>query len=792
MFKNYLKISWRNVANNKLYSSINLIGLAVGMCVCFFGAMYVLFELSYDSGHKKADKIYRLVTDVKTESGVDYRSTLGGMASVIQRSIPEVKNTTRIFPDYLIIQRDKNLYGEEKIAYADPSVFSVFTIPLLSGDPAKVLESPSSIVISETAAHKYFGKDPAIGKILLLNGRDTVHVTGVMRDMPVNTHFRTDYLLPVTKLGKEWDSNWKRFFFYTYLELNQNPDIEALNNKITKLVKAHTDQTRSTYQLFLEPLRSVYLDGKPRGTRTGTSSSGSRQNVYIISAICLLVLFVSCFNFVNLTTAYSARRLKEVGVRKVLGGNRKQLVLQFLLDSILMSGLASFLAIILILSLAPAFNALTGKTIIDSRIHLLQPLTAILPCALIIGIIAGIYPAFFLSRARMVNSLKGVLSTFTRELSLNKVLIVAQFSVAVALIVATAVIHQQLNFMRNHEPGFKKDQKLVVDFQFEGQVPKKSALLKHVLGGLAGAGAVSMSSSIPGRANHTYPTLLENSGSELQELQADAYFIDHDFLKHYQIQMAAGRPFSQGLASDSTEAMLINESACRILGFKSPEMAIGKKFQQLSRHGTIVGVTKDFHYHSFQETVRPLTFRISPGLFTFVSITLPNPSVGESVAKLKSQWNTIIPDIPFSYFFADEAYNAQYDAEAKFGAFFALLTGIAVFLSCLGLIGISTLNISQRTAEIGIRKVLGATVSEILELLTKDLFRQISVALVIAIPCSWYVMDRWLQSYAYQTKLSPWLFVASGAFTFMVGLLTISFQTIRAALMAPVTAIKSE
>ncbi|SEI50559.1 putative ABC transport system permease protein [Dyadobacter sp. SG02] len=792
MFKNYLKISWRNIAANKLYSTINLVGLAIGMCVCFFCAMFVHFELSYDSGNQKADRLYRLVTDVKTESGTDYKSTLGGMAPLIQQSLPEVKGATRIFPDYLVVQRDKNMYAEENVAYADPSIFSLFTIPLLSGDPSKVLESPSSIVLSETAAHKYFGQQPATGKILMLNGRDTVHVTGVMRDMPVNSHFRTDYLLPVTKLGKEWDSNWKRFFFYTYLELGPNPDIAGLNSKITKLVKEHTDQTQSTYELFLEPLRSVYLDGKPRGTRTGTSSSGSRQNVYIISVISLLVLFVSCFNFVNLTTAFSVRRMKEIGVRKVLGGNRKQLIVQFLLDSVLISGLASLAAILLILSLAPAFNALAGKIIIDSRIHLTQALMMLLPGALIVGIMAGIYPAIFLSNGRTINSLKGVLMPVTRGLSLNKVLIVSQFTVAVALIIATAIIYQQLDFMKNHEPGFKKDHLLVVDFQFDGQVSKQSPVLKHLIGGLDGSTAVSLSSSIPGRANHTYPTQIQNSRSELQELQADAYFIDHDFLKHYQIQMVAGRPFDRGLGSDSTEAMLINESACKALGFDSPEKAIGKRFQQLNRKGTIIGVTKDFHYHTLRETVRPLTFRVAPGFFTFVSISLPNRSVAETVAKLKAQWNTVIPNVPFTYFFADEAYHAQYVAEAQFGAFFALLAGIAVFLSCLGLVGISTLNISRRTAEIGIRKVLGATATEILALLTKDLFWQIAAALLIATPCSWYMMARWLQSYAYQTKISPWLFVASAFVAVFIAFLTVCFQSIKAALMVPVEAIRSE
>lgn len=791
MLKNYLKIAWRNIAGNLMYSAINLTGLSIGMSVCFFAAVYIRFELSYDRHHEKADRIYRLVTDVKTQSATEYKSTLGGMAPLIKQSLPEVKQATRIFPDYLIIQKDENLYGEEKIAYADPSVFSVFTIPLLTGDPASVFDSPNNIVLSEKASHKYFGNQPAIGQPLVLNGRDTAYVAGVMKDMPVSAHFRTDFLLPVKKLGPDWDNNWKRFFFYTYLELGENPDIPALNAKITRLVETHTDQTESKYSLFLEPLKSVYLDGKTRGTRAGTSVSGNRNNVYAVAVISLLILFISCFNFVNLTTAHSVRRMKEIGVRKVLGGLRRQLIVQFLLDSVLMSGLASIIGVLLIFTLASAFDALAGKAIMGSQPHMLPLLLTTIPGALIVGLFAGIYPAFFLSGKRTVNSLKGKIIGFRKGFSLSKVLVVTQFSVAIVLIVATTIVYKQIGFMKNHEPGFKKDHMLVVDFQFDGEIPKRSELLKQVFGEITRSGAISMSSCIPGRANHTYPTKIENSKADLQEFQADAYFIDHDFLKQYEIEMAAGRPFSAGLASDSTEAMLINETASKALGFQRPEMALGKRFQQLNRKGVIIGVTRDFHFHSFQEKVRPLTFRIAPGFFTHVSVSLPGQDVAETVDKLKKKWSEIIPAIPFTYFFADEAYHAQYVAEERFDAFFAWLTAIAVFLSCLGLLGLSALNITQRTAEIGIRKVLGASVVEILALLTKDFVWQVLAALLVAIPFSWYVMSRWLETYAYKVNISFWIYAAAGVLAMVIALATVGFQSIKAALANPVESLQS-
>lgn len=777
---------------NKMLTTINLTGLAIGMCVCFFAATYVRFELSYDSYHEKGDHIYRLVTDVKSQSGTEYKSTLGGMAPVIRQTLPEVKCVARIFPDYLIVQKDKDTFGEEHIAYADSSIFSVFTLPLLSGDPTKVLNAPDNIVISETAAHKYFGDQSAIGQPLIFNGGDTVYVSGVMKDMPVKSHFRTDFLVSMKKLGPEWESNWKRFFFYTYLVLDEQANIPRLNDKITKLVAEHTDQTETKYELFLEPLKSVYLEGKPRGTRSGAAISGSRNNVYIVSVISLIVLFISCFNFVNLTIAYSVRRMKEIGVRKVLGGRRKQLILQFLLDSVLVSVMAYFIAILLIFTLSSAFNTLVGKAIITNQFQLGNLVVSLLPISILIGLLAGAYPAFYLSGLLTISSLKGKILSVNQVFSFSKALVVTQFSASIILIIATGVVYSQLDFMRNHKPGFRKDHMLVVDFQFDRRIPKHSEVLKQAFQEINQSGAVSISSAIPGKSNHTYPTKIENNRSELQEFHADAYFIDHDFLKQYEIGMAAGRPFSADLSSDSTEAMLINEAACKALGFTNPEQALGKKFEQLNRKGLIVGVTKDFHFHSFQEKVRPLTFRIAPGFFTNLTIAVPERNMSESIERLKKKWSEIIPGMPFIYFFADEAYHAQYVSEERFGSFFAWLAGIAIFLSCLGLLGLSALNITQRTKEIGLRKVLGASVPEVLGMLTKDFVMQVAVAFVLAAPIGWYFMHRWLQTFAYRTEISIWIFVVSGLAAISITLLTVSFQSVRAALMNPVKSLKSE
>ena len=792
MLKNYLKIALRNIVGNITYSIINVVGLAVGICVCFFAVLYVRFELSYDNYHEKAEQIYRLVTDVETVSGTEYKSSTGAMAGAIQDAIPEVLASTRIFPDYLIVQKDQDLFGEEKIAYADSSVFSVFTLPLISGNPATVFNAPFNLVLSETAAKKYFGNTEPVGQKLMINGKDPAYVTGVMKDMPMNSHFRTDILVSMKTLGPEWESNWKRFFFYTYLVLPEKVNIPVLNRKITQLIKEHTDQSQSKYALSLEPLKTVYLEGKSRGTRGGTSASGSWNNVYIFSVVSLLVLFIACFNFVNLTTAYSIRRMKEIGVRKVLGGERRQLIIQFLMDAVSISGIACILSVFLILLFLPVFNAIAGKSIITDNIQLAGLLTFLLPGALSIGLLAGIYPAFFLSRMSPIQSLKGKIVSGGQGLTLRKSLVIAQFSVSIILITATVVVYKQLDFMKNHEPGFKKDHKLVVDFQFDDRILKNPLSLKQKLGQITSDDQISMSSCIPGKVNHTFPTKIENKSAELQEFQADAYFIDHDFLKQFGIEMVAGRPFSANLSSDSTEAMLINEAASKALGFTNPEQALGKRFEQLSRKGVIVGVTKDFHFQSFQEKVKPLTFRIAPGFFTYLTLNVPAENLSSTVSNLKKQWQSFIPGVPFIYSFADEAYHAQYVAEEQFGKLFLYISGLAILLSCMGLVGLSALSITQRTKEIGVRKVLGASVAEVFGLLTKDFLIMVFLAIIVASPIAWYTMSKWLQTFAYRIEMSPLILISAGLIAIAIALFTVSFQSIKAALMNPVKSLKSE
>lgn len=796
MIKNNFKTAFRYLWSHKIFSDINLIGLATGLCVCFFALLYVQFELSYDNYNQKEDRIYRLVTDVKTPAGINYESASAPMAPAIQAAFPEVQSATRVFLDYLIVQKDQDNFGEEAIAYADSSLFSVFTLPLLRGNSATVFNAPFDIVLSETYARKYFGNDDPIGKTLLIDGKNRATVTGVMKDMPYNSHFRVGLFLSMSTLLKEYapsmNTNWNKFGFYTYLLLPKNYDPARLAAKLPDFVKKNMDESQVKYSLALEPLKDVYLKEKPRGNRTGTSASGNISNVYIFSLIAIFVLFIACFNFINLTTAFSLQRAKEIGVRKVLGASKKQLIFQFLFDAVLLCIIAVVIALFLCVFLLPVFNQLSEKIISISIFEHIHYVGLLLLIAFSIGLLSGIYPAFFLSSFQPISSLKGKFISGTKGLALRKVLVVTQFAISIILIVATIVVYTQLHFMKNHELGFKKDHQLVIDFHFDKQIIDHEEAVKQQLSGIPGIGKISMSSAIPGRYNHTFPTEIENPDKGMTEFRTNSYFVDYDFLSQYQIQLIAGRYFSKDISSDLKNAMIINEATLKSLGYNDPNAAIGKRFTQRGNSGTIIGVVKDFHFHSFTEEVQPLTLMVTPGFFTFLTLNISSKNLQATLKNLESKWKELAPGMPMIYFFADDAYNAQYKSEAQFGKLFLCLSVIAILLSCLGLLGLSAFSTVERTKEIGIRKVLGSSVPAIVKLLTKDFLKLILIAFVIGVPIAWLGMYKWLQEFAYRIHISWWIFALAGISVMVIALLTISFQAIKAAIANPVDSLRSE
>ena len=781
-----------------LFSGINLFGLAIGLCICFLAGLYVQFELSYDTYHEKADRIYRLVTDVETSTGVSYESASAPMAPALQVAFPEVEAATRVLLDYLIVQpEDRRFFSEENIAYADPSLFSVFTFPLISGDATTALEAPFTVVLSETAARRFFGTVDCLGEALWLDENSSATVTGVMQDMPHNSHFRVDMLVSMATLLKEWNpaisQQWSRFGFYTYLLLPPTADASRLSHQFTQYAREHT-ASDERYSLALEPLTQVYLTGKARGSRTGSSSHGDIRNVYIFSIVALFVLFIACFNFVNLVTALSLQRAKEVGVRKVLGATRRQLILQFLLDAVLLSLLAFVLALLLSALLLPWFNQLAGSIVRVNILSHLPDVGWLLLTALLAGGVSGMYPAWLLSRSRVADNFKGHASSRLTGYPLQRALIVVQFSVAIILMVATLVVYQQLHYMQATDPGFTKEHKLVVDFHFDKEITDRSQLIKQQLTDVQGVQAVSLASSVPGRANRKFATALEDRHHEFQEMMIDVYFIDYGFLKQYDIAMVAGRGFLANRASDSTEAMLVNEAAVRQLGYDDAQAIIGQRFEQKGRRGTIIGVIEDFHVHSFREAIPPMALRVSPGfnLYTFVTLSISPQNVPATISRLKSRWEELVPGKPFSYFFLDKSYDRQYAAEARFSQLFLSLATVAIILSCLGLVALSTLSAVRRTKEVGVRKVLGASLPSVVCLLTKDFLGLVLAAIAIGTPIAWFAADQWLQGFAYRISISWWLFLGVGIAAIVVAAIAVGFQAVRAAMVNPVESLRSE
>ncbi len=795
MLKNYLITTFQYLLKHKTFSVINLVGLTLGLTVSFFALLYVNFELSYDSYHENADHIYRLVTDVKSSTGIDYRGTAVPLAPAIKEAFPEVKASTRTVLDYLIIQKEGGTASEEKIAYADSTFFSVFTFPFVSGNPNKALNAPFNIVLSESSAKKYFNEADPIGRMLLINGKDRAYVTGVMKDIPHNSHFRVDMLLSLSTLLEVWNpgmaTRWISSRSSSYLLLHENVNVISLQNKFPFFVEKHYDQHEFQYSLLLESLRDVYLYGKPRGSRSGSAITGNPDNIYILSVVAGFVLLIASFNFINLTTAFSLQRAKEIGVRKVLGASRSQLIFQFLSDAILLSLSACFLSIVMVILLMPVFQQLSGKVIDFSISNNIRDIGWFVLLAITIGVLSGSYPAFFLSGFKPINSLKGKLISPLKGLGLRRSLVLSQFSISIILVVGTLVVFQQLYFMRTQKLGFKKDHRMVIDFQFDHNVKRHAETIKNQLKSLPGVTRASISSCIPGRSNHALDTEIENANHVIQASRMDAYFVDHDFLHQYGIEVIAGRPFSNEIASDSTEAMIVNEAAVKSLGYHRADDAIGKKFAQWGREGLIIGVVGDFHFRSFREEVQPLTFQMGD-LATFLSLSVSDKNLAPIIGNVEKKWNQVAGGIPMTYFFADDAYDAQYVSEARFGKLFLSFATLAIVLSCLGLVGLSTFSTTQRTKEIGIRKVLGSSVPEILGLLSRDFLVLIMVSMIISIPVSWFSMNRWLEGFAYRINISWWLFAVAGIIIVLVAFASISYQTLKAANANPVKSLKSE
>jgi putative ABC transport system permease protein len=789
MIKNYLLVAFRNLWRHRGFSAINILGLTVGLTAFYLIFLYVRFELTYDHFHTKADRIFRIVADIKTPT--ETRKVDGPAWAVgphLPGEFPEVEAAVRISPNDLLVRRGDVHFQETNSLFADSNFFTMFDFPLKYGDPKTALKEPYSIVLSETAAKKYFGDANPVGEHVLLTilGWNAV-ITGVMRDLPENTMIQGDMIVSMTTISQKVDStrdnDWQNYGLKTYVMLRPGTDYKRFQSRLPafleKLDGREMRESQDFPTLVLEPVKDIHMYSTRDDNKTGNIGK-----IYILSAIALFILLIACFNFVNLTTARSTERAKEVGIRKVIGAKRNQLARQFIGESVILCLIAWILTLALSTLLLPMFNSLSGKTLHPG--YFLE----LLGLAMAIGLLAGIYPALVLSSYRPVAVLKGRFTTGSKGTLLRKALVVAQFTISITLMIGTIVVYAQMTFMRKADLGYNKDQKIIIDTEGD---PNRDAF-RNSLTGLPHIRSVTMSGLIPGKEQ--FPQALsriQNVRGEMQSSNLDVFFVDFDFIPEYQMKMLAGRAFNKTYGTDTTQAMIVNESALKLFGYTRPDQILGQKFDQWGRQGTIIGVVKDFHLHSLQEAIQPMTMRIEPQGCYLVTVNVDAGANIPGILKaIESAWHAAFPVRPFSYYFLDEFFDRQYRNDERFGNIFLDFAVLAILISCMGLLGLASYSTLQRRREIGIRKVLGASTRAIVQLLTTDFVRLVALSFVLATPLAAYFMHHWLEGFAYRTSLTWWMFIIAGLTALIIAMLTVCYQALKAAIANPVKSLRTE
>ena len=807
MLRNYFKIAFRNLWKNKGYSAINIFGLAAGLATCLLIILYVWDELSYDRFHEKADRIYRVNSDIRF-GGTDMKLAVCSdpMGATLKKDYPQVEQFTRIYASEgsKLIKKGNEFITETKIAYVDSTFFEVFTFPLITGNPKTALNDPNTAVISETGAKKYFGNTDVIGKLLETNDKIAFKITAVLKDMPSNSHFGFDILLSMDNVDYGF-GNFLSHNFTTYVVLQKGTDPKVFNTYFTSIldkyvlpqaqsflqIKNMDEFEKSGNQLKYElmPITKIHLhsDRFPE-----LSPNGDAQNVYIFSAVALFILLIACINFMNLSTARSANRAKEVGIRKVLGTDRKTLVWQFLTESVLVSFIALIIALGITLLTLPFFNDVSTKTLQFSSLFNPRFLPFLILIPLIVGLIAGSYPALYLSSFQPITVLKGKLSTGFRKSRLRNSLVVLQFATTIILIIATIIVYNQLNFIQTRKLGFNKDQVLIVDNTYV--LDAQTTAFKEEISKMPGVINATMSSFLPvsnsSRSDNTYSkeaVMDVRSGLNMQ-----TWRIDEEYLATLGMELVKGRNFSREYGTDSS-AIIINETCAGLLGYDDP---IGKNIY-ISNDGKqvtplkIIGVVKNFNFESLRQQVGPLCFRLQKSTGSGIFKVNAN-DIKTLVAGVESTWKKMAPGMPFSYRFLDDSFDSMYRAEQRMGKLAMGFAILAIIVASMGLFGLATYASEQRVKEIGIRKVLGASVANITQMLSKDFLKLILIASLIAFPIAGWAMYKWLQNFAYRIDIQWWVFLLAAFIALLIAIITISFQAIKAAVANPVKSLRTE
>jgi putative ABC transport system permease protein len=805
MIRNYLKIAWRNILRQKGYSGINIIGLAIGIAACLLILQYVSVELSYENFHENKDRIYRVQLDRFDNGKISTQWAAGAYAAgnSFKDAIPEIEDYVKLVPrDPVIAEVNNQPLKINKVFYATNSFFSIFTYPLITGDKKTALIEPFTAAISETTAKLLYGTTDALGKRLTLNRKRNYTITAVYKDVPVNTQLKPDILLSYPTFVKlvAPDNNpetaWQWDGCLTYLLLRKGADPKIVEKKFVPIVQKFTADEMKRFNAganyYLEPLTDIHLHSHYIGE---PAPNGDGKTTYLLLGIAFFIVVIAWVNYINLATARAISRAKEVGIRKTVGSQRKQLILQFLSESALLNFLALVLALVIVIIAIPGFNRLSGQNLSFSLFSTTGFWIGLIALFLIGVFFSGLYPAFVLSGFKPIDVLKGKLIATTKGTLLRKGLVVFQFTASLFLLIGTLAVYQQIQYMRKQSLGINIDQTLVVKppaVVTDSTYLQNMSAFKDALNQQTGIKGVTISTSIPGEPVDFNAGGIKLVGTdESTQKQYRVIEMDHDYMKQYGIKLIAGRYFSKDFGTDDS-AVIFNERGFEQLGLNKPEDAVGKRIDFWGRRYTIVGVTENFHQQSLREAFEPLIFRLDRDVRGYLSVKTPASNASETIALVKSNWDKFFPGNTFEYFFLDDHFDQQYKADQRFGQVFGLFTLLAILVACLGLFGLASFTTIQRTKEIGIRKVLGASVLRILQLLYSEFATLLIIAFVIAVPLSWLTISNWLQGYSFRINMHWYYFLLPFITIGAIALLTVSFQSIKAAVANPVKSLRTE
>jgi putative ABC transport system permease protein len=790
MLSNYLKIAIRNLKRHKGYSAINIAGLAVGMASALLITLWVQHELSYDKFHVNANELCRIITkdEKEPENSGNYNCALM-LPTTLKDNYPEIADFSRLIKlssirscqvSYVPVQNPdaRKIFKEEWFFLADPSFFRMFTFPFSKGNPQTALSSVDNIVITEKTAEKYFGDEDPMGKVVNLNGESDLTVAGVIGNIPDNSSLKFDFIAPI-QIMRGYLKTWA-VVGPAFIQLEKGASFQEVEKKIYGAIEKYGPERLSGQRVTLQPMRDIHLNA-------GLGSSGNKNYVYIFSIVAVFILAIACINFMNLSTARSGIRAKEIGLRKVLGVYPPQLIRQFLTESVFMSSISLALGLVLLEIFLPIFRGLTARQLEIHYFDNFIVLPGLIGFAILVGVAAGVYPAFVISSFQPVNILKGLFTGSPKRSTLRTILVVLQFSISILLIVATTIVYKQLNFILTKDLGFDREQ--VLSIPISDKYKRKYDTLKRELGDVSDVINITTSNSLPVNIDGFNPVSWEGKSSD-DPVYMSFVSVDYDYIETMKMEIVKGRSFSRKFAEESS-SFIINEAGQKLMGMDDP---IGKIFSLQNRKGRIIGVVKDFNFASLKDKIQPLVMTFAPGWYfsPYFLIKIKIENLSGTLENLRHAAKRFDPDYPFEYRFLDDAFNEMYRSEEQLGRIFVYFAILAIFISCLGLFGMASFMTESRTKEIGVRKILGASVAKLIFSLSREFIKWVLAANIIAWPVAYFMMSKWLQNFTYRIDISIWIFLMSAILALFVAFLTVSFQSIRAATANPVDSLRYE